>query len=78
MPDGLVASGSNKITFFGHYGMIKCIHLMGENNPHPEKFFVYDSVLVHCPYKFFDIEKMAFDSISCGRHPSFHDRIKFE
>ena len=77
MPDGLYASGQNDLKFYGRFDSIKCVHDMGDGvTPEKELFFVYDSIEVRCPYKYFNIEKMEFDSTTCGRHPSFHERIK--
>ena len=76
MPEGLIASGQNKLRFFGRFESEKCIHLMGDGvNPEPELFFIYDSVHVSCPYKFFNIGEMEFDTQTCGRHESFNERI---
>lgn len=77
LPDGLIASGGNKLKFFGEFKSEQCIHLMGDGeNPEPELFFVYDSIHITCPYKYFNIEAMEFDSQTCGRHESFHEKIK--
>lgn len=76
MPDGLIASGNNKLEFYGHFEYIDCIHLMGDEKPGKQLFFCYDSVNVYCPYKMWDLDKMKFDSIECGRHPSFNKRIR--
>jgi hypothetical protein len=76
LPEGLIASSKNKLKFYGHFGYKKCIHLMGDNTPAEELFFIYDSVDVSCPYKYWNSEKMEFDSITCGKHGSFHERIR--
>lgn len=76
MPDGLVASGNNKLEFYGHFEYIDCVHLMGDNTPAKQLFFCYDSVTVYCPYKMWNSDKMKFDKMECGRHPSFNKRIR--
>lgn len=76
LPDGLIPSGGNKLKFYGHFENEKCTHLMGSEGADLELFFVYDSIHIACPYKYFDIEKMEFDSQTCGKHDSFHARIK--
>ena len=76
MPDGLIASGNNKLEFYGHFEYIDCIHLMGDEKSGKQLFFCYDSVAVYCPYKIWNLDKMKFDTIECGRHSSFNKRIR--
>ena len=75
IPIGLIASGDNDLKFYGHFRNDYCTHLMGEGK-RKETFFVYDSIEIRCPFKYFNIELMEFESTTCGSHPSFHDRIK--
>jgi hypothetical protein len=74
MPEGLVASGDNKLTFYGYFQIDSCEHRFTEELEN--LIFYYDSVIVECPYKFFNTEKMEFDSINCERHPTFNERIR--
>jgi len=76
LPEGLVASGNNELTFYGNFKKTECIHLMGGGESNLEDIFVYDSILITCPYKYFNMENMKFDTLTCGRQPSFHKRIR--
>ena len=77
LPEGLIPSGDNQLKFYGHFTYETCLHLMNRDSqtPRPELFFIYDSVQVKCPYNYFNIEMMKFDSQNCERHPSFHPRV---